>query len=377
MGRKFTEEELNAIIIDYKNGMKPKELGEKYDRDSSSIINKLKKINIYVDSRINFTKEDEKFLVEKYTIGDWDAIFERFPNTTRESIRTKAYRMGVHADSFHWSDDEVKLLGENIGIKSLDEIYEMLNGKYTKIAIQSKAFKTFGYSTNGDWTDEENENLKKYYPIMPIDDLLQYFPKRSRDAIINHAMVLGVNSYFSINTYWSDDAVSILLDNWETKSDLEIAELVGKNKKSVMDKRHRLNLYRIQKDKSCYSSISTFLRTKLTEWKKLSMEKCNYCCVLTGSKDFEIHHVYSFNKIIDDVFKNNDLISKQVSEYSDHELDEIVELFLEEHNKYPLGVCIRKDLHILFHSIYGKCNKEEQWNEFVMNYKSGLYKNIA
>lgn len=196
MGRKFTEEELNAIIIDYKNGIRPIDIGEKYKRNSSSIINKLKELNVYVDSRVNYTEEDELFLAEKYPKGDWEAIFKRFPKATKASVHAKASKMGIKAESYYWSEDEVKLLGKSIYNKSLDELYDMFNGKYTKEAIRTKAFKTFGYSTDDDWTNEENEDLKKYYPTMLIDDLLQYFPKRSRDAIINHAVVLGVNSYF-------------------------------------------------------------------------------------------------------------------------------------------------------------------------------------
>ena len=47
MARKFIEEELNNIINDYKNGMCPKDLGEKYNRDSATIIGKLQSMGIY------------------------------------------------------------------------------------------------------------------------------------------------------------------------------------------------------------------------------------------------------------------------------------------------------------------------------------------
>lgn len=64
-----------------------------------------------------------------------------------------------------------------------------------------------------------------------------------------------------------------------------------------------------------------------------------------------------------------------MSDYSDDELDRIEALFIAEHNNYPLGVCIRKDIHDLFHSLYGKSNNtESQWNYFVANLKSGKYK---
>ena len=49
---------------------------------------------------------------------------------------------------------------------------------------------------------------------------------------------------------------------------------------------------------------------------------------------------------------------------------EITSAFIDEHNKYPLGVCIRKDIHDLFHSIYGRYNNtQEQWERFKEDYK--------
>ena len=44
------------------------------------------------------------------------------------------------------------------------------------------------------------------------------------------------------------------------------------------------------------------------------------------------------------------------------------------HSRYPLGVCVRKDIHLLYHSIYSKCvNTEDQWNLFVVDFKNGVY----
>lgn len=38
MARRFTEKELNDIVYDYNNGMTPKEMSEKYNRNSGTII---------------------------------------------------------------------------------------------------------------------------------------------------------------------------------------------------------------------------------------------------------------------------------------------------------------------------------------------------
>ena len=49
-------------------------------------------------------------------------------------------------------------------------------------------------------------------------------------------------------------------------------------------------------------------------------------------------------------------------------------IFKTIHKKYPIGVCVRKDLHNLFHNIYGSGgNTEEQWNTFYNDFNNGLY----
>ena len=46
------------------------------------------------------------------------------------------------------------------------------------------------------------------------------------------------------------------------------------------------------------------------------------------------------------------LENKNLDEYTSKELEIIVTKFNEKQNKY-LGVCVRQDIHNLFHSIYG------------------------
>ena len=108
--------------------------------------------------------------------------------------------------------------------------------------------------------------------------------------------------------------------------------------------------------------------------KKESMKECNYKCVLTGSKKFEIHHLYGFANILNETIEEYSIELKEYSEYTQEELNDILEKFLIVHSRYPLGVCVRKDIHMLYHSIYSKCvNNEDQWNQFVQEFKNGIY----
>lgn len=96
-----------------------------------------------------------------------------------------------------------------------------------------------------------------------------------------------------------------------------------------------------------------------------------------NSKRFSIIDIlYPVNRILSDVFtQHKDLEYKDISKYTTNELDSIISLFIDEQNKHPLGVCVRKDIHDLYHSLYGKYdNTPEQWDVFIRNLKNEKYK---
>ena len=75
-----------------------------------------------------------------------------------------------------------------------------------------------------------------------------------------------------------------------------------------------------------------------------SMKNCNYKCVLTGSKDFVIHHKYGFANIVNETIEEYNIEIKDYKNYTQEELEDILEKFQIVHSRYPLGVCIRKDI---------------------------------
>lgn len=139
-------------------------------------------------------------------------------------------------------------------------------------------------------------------------------------------------------------------------------------------RRLSLGLLHFNKDGSGYEGLTKYLRGHLQTWKNESMKNCNYKCVLTGSKDFVIHHKYGFANIVNETIEEYNIEIKDYKDYTQEELEDILEKFQIVHSRYPLGVCVRKDIHLLYHSIYSKCvNTEDQWNQFVVDFKNGVY----
>ena len=153
----------------------------------------------------------------------------------------------------------------------------------------------------------------------------------------------------------------------------------GKSFRSVKWKQEELHLFRKEMNNQSYPTLAEYLRGQNQKWKNDSMENCNYKCVLTNSKNFEIHHLYGVSNIVNDILNQYPQYkNKNFDDYSNEDLDFLRIKFLEEQSKYPLGECIDKKLHVLFHSLYGQYyNTPEQWYRFKEDYLKGEYKNIV
>ena len=161
--RFFTKEELDNIIKDYDNGngLRPFELAKKYDRNPSSISNKLKDLGLYKYTTYRFTAEDIQFLKDYYPYGDWDFIMKHFPNSTKQSIMTKASKLGIKMINEHtWTEDEVNVI-KKYYTTDIRKVESLLSNR-TPDTIRCKAQK-LGIKNREFWSDEENELLTKIY----------------------------------------------------------------------------------------------------------------------------------------------------------------------------------------------------------------------
>ena len=128
------------------------------------------------------------------------------------------------------------------------------------------------------------------------------------------------------------------------------------------------------------SELNNYLRQKLSDWKIKSFEKYDYTCFVSGIRGtyLEVHHIKPFNIIRDETLQELNLsLCKYISDYSRLEIDNISKIFLEKHYE-NLGVPLTKEVHKLFHDLYGwdedvnfqdLINFKEKYNtkEFLIN----------
>lgn len=124
------------------------------------------------------------------------------------------------------------------------------------------------------------------------------------------------------------------------------------------------------------TKLNANLKPLMKEWKIASIRNCNYKCIITGDSFDDVHHLYGFNLILDEAIKNLGFNNKNIlGDCNNEELILIINEVKELHNKYPLGVCLSRKIHTLFHSIYGfKNNTPEQFYEFKAKIESGEIK---
>lgn len=377
--KKFSEKEKQQILLDYNSGMKLCELANKYGRNSCSIIGMLRGMGEFRSAKNRWTDQEIELLQNNYQSVSLEDLKRLFPHRKLHDLHTKAYTMGLTRDIYHWSDDDLNFLKKNYMTYSANELYEIFKGKYSIYAIRSKAQKLkFANHTNV-WNSSEDNVIKKYYSYLSLEEIEKRLPNRTRNAIISRASDLGVVANYSLSHYFSDEQKNYIAENWNQKTDDEIAEILGKTKNGIRDQRSKMGLLRCNKDYSGYRYFDKIFRGQLHDWKEKSMKACNYSCVFTGSKDFAIHHIISFNVILHKAYEEMNFLgllkSKNINDYSRQDIEKMIRVFLEIHDQYPVGVCVRKDIHDLFHKIYGSGhNNEMQWDIFVKKYREGVYR---
>lgn len=381
--RQLDQETIDTIIKMYEDKISITDISKSFNGSPSTgtIKKYLIKNGVFRPRKFHgeYSYEDCLHIGELYKADEWDEIYSEFPGITKHTVYTICSKLKIRKDEYFWSEEDTELLKTNYNKLNQSELSELMENRHTKGQIRVKALKMGLGDLPNYWTQEEDDIMRAHYSEQTKSEMLELLPNRTWAAIIIRAGKLNLTNSVIINERYSDEQKQFIADNFGIMTDVEIAEVLGKPLCGVQEQRRRMGLYYLNKDYSNYENLQKFFRGHIQNWKNKSMEQCGYQCVLTGDNDFDIHHIIGFNTILkealDEMTSLGITIHTDICYYSKEELDEILLLFNRIHDKYPLGVCIRKDIHVLFHSIYGSGgNTEQQWNQFVKDYKDGIYR---
>ena len=331
-------------------------------------------------SYIKWTNELKEKFIKMYPSCSIEELQKEF-HVSEKTIKKiasslKVKRENTRNSNYTSREDEILLCGISNG-KTVAEIQEEIPWRSIK-SIQSRLEKISDIKRQY-WTDEEENLLKCIYETLPLDETMQMFPNRTRNAIVAHAMKLGLHAYIDTR-YYSPEEEAFIRDNYNTMSDKEISMVLGRSLSSIKNHRVLMGIYRKKPGNTNYENVSIYVRRHNQQWKKDSMKNCNFVCVITGERFDEIHHLVSLNSILKNVYNklNLDENNFNINELTDNEKDEFLRYVYEEQSKYPLGICLKKDIHNEFHKQYGYGNNTvEQFEEFLRINYSNVQLNVA
>ena len=270
-----------------------------------------------------WTKEEEKKLREVYNMYDMDTIKKMFPN--HKAIMSKAHKLGINRKKY-WQAHKSELVKRQL------QQSEQVNIPKRTLSKQDKSLRH--------------------------DDITYPKPKNP-------------NRKARLDWYTQED-MEFIVNNYMSMTDEEMGKCLKRSAKSVQAKRLQLGIKR--QGTASYVSLQDFVRANNYKWKLKSMQNCHYKCVLSGDRFDEIHHIVGLNVILNIAlcalgYDLNDQNIYNASYYSDDELKQLLYEFRKIQSTYPLGVCLRKDIHDNFHKHYGYGNNTiQQWEQFVNNY---------
>ena len=371
---KVTQEVIDDILHLYVDEeVSCRQIGMKYNLSHNQISKILKENNVYNPNRIQglkYKQKDINIISDLYSKGKWEEIFKLYPHSSKQTIYSLMSKYNV-SHSSTWTKEDLDILKKNYYLPD-DEINQLLDNRHSVISIATKR-QRLRLTTRSFWSDEDISLLIQGYSES-IDKACELLPNRSRITICEQAKKLGLNvPKIKFNQAWSLEEDQYLKDNWMMQSDIILSKNLNRTFRSVKWRREYLGLYRQDKDEKHYKLLSKYLRRNTYAWKRKIKKQYNEQCILTGSKNVDVHHYISVNVIVKDILQEIGLeYCDDFSQFTEEQLKVILDKFKIKQEEIG-GVCISNELHTLFHKLYGFQNNKEQFDQFCSDFKTGIY----
>lgn len=319
-----------------------------------------------VECRVKSTEKQVTFIC--------DCCGKEFTKAEYEVGRSKRNycSMECRRKGMFWSEEDINILKQTFeekGRVKFEDVAGRINPKWDKEAVKRKCI-YLGLTNDREWTEEETNLLIENYHKLSVDEMTELIPRKTKDSVLAKARTLKLYSKHYIESVYTKEEEQLLIDNYKTMTNTELAVLLGRDGKSVDQKIYALGLNRMNPRSNIDVPLSKFVRGKIEPICENYKIKQNGVCELTHKKcKVNIHHIKSFSELMKETLDILDLpytIKKE--DLTDEELKIFVDTFIENHERQKKYIVIDEEIHNRFHRLYGNGNNtEEQWNEFIAN----------
>lgn len=257
MRRLWTDEE-DAYLLENYNSMTYSEIGEKLGRSAGSVecrVARLKKIGVKMIRDGEWTKEEERILLEEYsTCESLDSLANRLNKSVNElknkvqALRRKG--IDVRRDN-KWTEEEKQLLIKIYQTATKEELEKAIGRTYEAIITQvAKINKTRPEGkkisrTELEWSGEEDQYIFDNFSEMSPKEMATVL-NRSAGAIHNRIQELrkmGHGDKLVLKkTKWTQEELDFIVANYDKMTNIEIGKRLGRPNKSVTTKAQELGL---------------------------------------------------------------------------------------------------------------------------------------
>ena len=188
-----------------------------------------------------------------------------------------------------WSKEEFELLKslmyKDLTCSDLLEYFPNRDKKNIKAKLEKEKMYD-GFNRSGLWTKEENELLKKLYPITKNEELPKYFIGKTEGAIYSHANRMGLKKDY----VWQSN--NILRDKryWSDSKSRELKDVF-----SNLGEEETYNYFREK-----YNHTKNYIKNKLIELKLIYNEMDRY--IISNRKNPNLNDVF---KVYKDILRGN------------------------------------------------------------------------
>lgn len=319
----------------------------------------------------SWSQEQIDYLKSHYSDGDWDDLIQNCGHAkTNITSKASALRIRRVRSAFtNYTNEEIALI-RKYWSSMPDNVFADTYMPYrTTKSIQEKASRIGLYKTNckyskAPYSAEEDVYIREHYTKESASKMAKHLG-RSKVSLINRMKVLGATDCTTFAFSPRDD--DFIREHYDRMSDEDIGAVLHRSRSSIKERRRHIGCYRRAPNTTRYPSLERFLHRNNQPWRIRAMEKWNYRCAITEKHVEDIHHLVSNNVILQILYAELQLSDDfDINTCSDEERDRILTKYIEIENRFPDGVCLTSNMHILFHTKYGYGNNTpEQFKEFV------------